>query len=170
MDGTRGSPYPFLMGKQSQRKCQPRDRAPRNGASTSTSAAFFAVYLSLSRHPPERQLKQRPATSSQFPALRVWASHPTQANPLQLPKLTACELLRASPSTMAWYDEDSWLTWALAPSPMAILVTVAFALLMPILLHTFLYRKAASATGLPTFLLVGPSGAGKTAFTMLVSC
>lgn len=71
---------------------------------------------------------------------------------------------------MAWYDEDSWLTWALAPSPMAILVTVAFALLMPIVLHTFLYRNAASATGLPTFLLVGPSGAGKTALTMLVSC
>ncbi|KAG9198633.1 hypothetical protein G6514_009748 [Epicoccum nigrum] len=68
---------------------------------------------------------------------------------------------------MAWYDEDSWLTWALSPSPMAMLVTVAFALLVPILLHTFLYRKAASATGLPTFLLVGPSGAGKTALTML---
>ena len=71
---------------------------------------------------------------------------------------------------MAWYDEDSWLTWALAPSPMAILVTVAFALLMPIVLHSILYRSAASATGLPTFLLVGPSGAGKTALTMLVSC
>lgn len=71
---------------------------------------------------------------------------------------------------MAWYDEDSWLTWALAPSPMAILVTVAFALLMPIVLHSILYRNAATSTGLPTFLLVGPSGAGKTALTMLVSC
>ncbi|KAF2999792.1 hypothetical protein E8E13_006072 [Curvularia kusanoi] len=68
---------------------------------------------------------------------------------------------------MAWYDEDSWLTQALSPNLSTILVTLAVALLLPIALHSFLYRKAASAAGLPTFVLVGPSGAGKTAFTML---
>lgn len=71
---------------------------------------------------------------------------------------------------MAWYDEDSWLTQALSPNLSTILITLAVALFLPILLHTFLYRKAASATGLPAFLLVGPSGGGKTAFTTLVRC
>lgn len=71
---------------------------------------------------------------------------------------------------MAWYDEDSWLTQALSPKLSTILVTFAVALLLPILLHYFLYRKAASETGLPTFLLVGPSGGGKTALTTLVRC
>ena len=71
---------------------------------------------------------------------------------------------------MAWYDEDSWLTQALSPNVTTILVTLAITLLLPILLHAFLYRKAASTTGLPTFLLVGPSGGGKTAFTTLVCC
>ena len=71
---------------------------------------------------------------------------------------------------MAWYDEDSWLTQALSPKLSTIFITFAIAIFLPILLHTFLYRKAASATGLPTFLLVGPSGGGKTAFTTLVCC
>lgn len=71
---------------------------------------------------------------------------------------------------MAWYDEDSWLTQALSPKLSTILITLAATLLLPILLHSFLYRKAAVATGLPTFLLVGPSGGGKTAFTTLVCC
>ncbi|KAJ4989921.1 srp receptor beta subunit [Stagonosporopsis vannaccii] len=68
---------------------------------------------------------------------------------------------------MAWHDEDSWLTQALSPTLSTILLTLAVALLLPIALHSFLYRKAAAATGLPAFLLVGPSGAGKTAFTTL---
>ncbi|KAF2684411.1 P-loop containing nucleoside triphosphate hydrolase protein [Lentithecium fluviatile CBS 122367] len=44
--------------------------------------------------------------------------------------------------------------------------TFLLAVLLPILLHQFLYRKAAPTT-LPTFLLIGPSGAGKTAFLTL---
>jgi signal recognition particle receptor subunit beta len=71
---------------------------------------------------------------------------------------------------MAWHDEDSWLTQALSPKPATILITLAIAIFLPILLHSWLYRKAASSTGLPTFLLVGPSGGGKTAFTTLVCC
>ena len=69
---------------------------------------------------------------------------------------------------MAWHDEDSWLTAAFSPNLTTILVTIIVALGLPILLHTFLYRKAAASTNVPTFLLVGPSGSGKTAFTTLV--
>lgn len=69
---------------------------------------------------------------------------------------------------MAWYDQDSWLTAAFAPHPTTIIVTLLVALLLPILVHSFLYRKAAAAAQLPTFLLVGPSGSGKTAFATLV--
>ena len=69
---------------------------------------------------------------------------------------------------MAWYDEDSWLTAALSPNLSTILITFLVAIGLPILLHSFLYRKAAASTSLPTFLLVGPSGGGKTAFTTLV--
>jgi len=54
-------------------------------------------------------------------------------------------------------------------NPIAILVTVLFALGCPLLLHYLLYRKAAAPTS-GAFLLLGPSGAGKTAlFTLLES-
>jgi signal recognition particle receptor subunit beta len=69
---------------------------------------------------------------------------------------------------MAWYDEDSWLTKAFSPNLTTILITFIVAIGLPILLHGFLYRKAATSATLPTFLLVGPSGSGKTAFTTLV--
>ncbi|KAJ4291690.1 hypothetical protein N0V90_009585 [Kalmusia sp. IMI 367209] len=67
---------------------------------------------------------------------------------------------------MAWYDEDSWATAAFAPKASTIAVTFVLALLLPILLHTFIYRKATPTT-LPAFLLIGPSGGGKTAFLTL---
>jgi signal recognition particle receptor subunit beta len=69
---------------------------------------------------------------------------------------------------MAWHDEDSWLTAAFAPKLSTMAVTLLVAILLPILLHQFIYRKA-TPTSLPAFLLVGPSGAGKTALTTLVS-
>lgn len=68
---------------------------------------------------------------------------------------------------MAWHDEDSWLTAAFSPNLTTILITILVALGLPILMHSFLYRKAAAATNIPTFLLVGPSGGGKTAFATL---
>ncbi|PVH98112.1 P-loop containing nucleoside triphosphate hydrolase protein [Periconia macrospinosa] len=67
---------------------------------------------------------------------------------------------------MAWYDEDSLLTAAFAPRLSAIVVSCLVALLVPILLHYFVYRKA-TPTAQPTFLLIGPSGGGKTAFLTL---
>ncbi|KAL5119179.1 hypothetical protein ACEQ8H_002887 [Pleosporales sp. CAS-2024a] len=68
---------------------------------------------------------------------------------------------------MAWHDEDSWLTAALSPTLSTILLTLVVAIGLPILLHGCLYRKAAAPASLPTFLLVGPSGGGKTAFATL---
>ncbi|KAF2729973.1 P-loop containing nucleoside triphosphate hydrolase protein [Polyplosphaeria fusca] len=70
---------------------------------------------------------------------------------------------------MAWYDEDSWLTAAFAPNIATIAVTLLLALVLPFLVHAFIYR-AQSPAALPTFLLIGPSGAGKTAFLTLTEC
>ncbi|KAF1976340.1 P-loop containing nucleoside triphosphate hydrolase protein [Bimuria novae-zelandiae CBS 107.79] len=67
---------------------------------------------------------------------------------------------------MAWYDEDSWATAAFAPRGSTIAITFLLAVLLPVLLHQFLYRKATPTT-LPSFLLIGPSGSGKTAFLTL---
>ena len=62
--------------------------------------------------------------------------------------------------------DDSWLTWSFTGSIPAILVTFLFSITVPILIHFFLYRKAAPKQ-LPTILLLGPSGGGKT--TLLTS-
>lgn len=55
---------------------------------------------------------------------------------------------------------------SLTPSPTVILFGLAFCLLAPILLH-FLYSTATPYTTLPSVLLLGPPGAGKTALTTL---
>ncbi|QIX01215.1 hypothetical protein AMS68_006732 [Peltaster fructicola] len=61
-----------------------------------------------------------------------------------------------------------WLTWSFSPTASAIAVTLLVSLLLPVLIHFYLYRKAASAV-LPAFLLIGPSGAGKTTLLTLFS-
>jgi len=62
---------------------------------------------------------------------------------------------------------QEWTTWAFSPTISAILVTLLISLLSPILIHTYLYRKAVAREA-PTFLLIGPSGAGKTTLLTLV--
>jgi signal recognition particle receptor subunit beta len=62
---------------------------------------------------------------------------------------------------MAWHDPDSWLTAAFAPRASTILVTFLLMILVPVLLHFFLYR-AAAAPATPSFAVLGPSGSGKT--------
>ncbi|KAH8729095.1 signal recognition particle receptor beta subunit-domain-containing protein [Phaeosphaeriaceae sp. PMI808] len=68
---------------------------------------------------------------------------------------------------MAWYDKDSWLTAAFSPTLPAIFVALAVVLILPIIIHKIQFWNATTSTGPPTFLLLGPSGAGKTAFTTL---
>lgn len=68
---------------------------------------------------------------------------------------------------MVWHDADSWLTLAFGPYLSTIVVTLVITLILPVLLHQFIYRRQTPAS-LPTFLLVGPSGAGKTAFLTLL--
>ena len=62
---------------------------------------------------------------------------------------------------------EEWLTWSFSPSISAILVTLLISLTLPVAIHYYLYKKAV-ARELPTFLLLGPSGAGKTALLTLV--
>ncbi|KAG6999338.1 signal recognition particle receptor beta subunit [Physcia stellaris] len=54
----------------------------------------------------------------------------------------------------------------MGPSPLAIVVTLIVALSIPLFLHLVIYRSTSSNT-LPSFLLIGPSGAGKTALLTL---
>ncbi|KKA19337.1 SRP receptor beta subunit (Srp102) [Rasamsonia emersonii CBS 393.64] len=70
---------------------------------------------------------------------------------------------------LAWDSIGNIATNLLDANPIAILVTVAIALGFPLLLHYLLYRTAASPKS-SSFILLGPSGAGKTAlFSLLES-
>ena len=55
----------------------------------------------------------------------------------------------------------------MGPSPLAIGIAILLVLSIPLFLHLVIYRSTSSTT-LPSFLLVGPSGAGKTALLTLV--
>lgn len=59
------------------------------------------------------------------------------------------------------------MTSLLDGNPIAILVTAFIAFGLPVLLHLIFYRTVASPP-LSNFLLLGPSGAGKTALVALV--
>jgi signal recognition particle receptor subunit beta len=64
---------------------------------------------------------------------------------------------------------EAWLTWAFSPTISAIIATLLVATLLPIIIHFYLYNTAKSGSSIPTFLLIGPSGAGKTSLLTLVS-
>ena len=68
----------------------------------------------------------------------------------------------ASSSTL-----KDWITWTFSPAISAIVLTLLISLISPVLIHYYLYRKAASKE-LPTFLLIGPSSSGKTSLLTLV--
>jgi len=63
---------------------------------------------------------------------------------------------------------QEWLTWSFSPSISAILITLLVSILSPILIHLYLYHKR-TVTTVPSFLVLGPSGAGKTSLLTLVS-
>ncbi|MCJ1319935.1 hypothetical protein MMC15_005271 [Xylographa vitiligo] len=67
---------------------------------------------------------------------------------------------------MSWSQSSSWTTILLAPTPLAIAVTLVIAVVTPLFLHFIIYRST-STTSLPSFLLLGPSNAGKTSLLTL---
>ncbi len=68
---------------------------------------------------------------------------------------------------MSWTHSQSWASSLMGPTPLAIGVAILLVLSVPLFLHLVIYRSSSSTT-LPSFLLVGPSGAGKTALLTLV--
>ena len=62
---------------------------------------------------------------------------------------------------------EQWLTFSWGPNIWAILIATIVALVLPLLVHLLVYRRTAP-TALPTFVLIGPTGAGKTALLTLV--
>lgn len=68
-----------------------------------------------------------------------------------------------------WSDQDGILTRLLSADPLTILIAFVVAFGLPILLHQYLYQTRKAGSVLPQFLLLGPSGAGKTSFFSLVS-
>lgn len=79
---------------------------------------------------------------------------PPQTTPLLLPSPSAHPILR-------------FIETIFTPSPAIILIGLAIVLFAPFLVHLFLTR-ATPYTSLPTILLLGPSGAGKTALLTLL--
>jgi hypothetical protein len=70
------------------------------------------------------------------------------------------------PAKGSW--DDSWAAWSFSPSISAILVTFLISITLPVIFHYYLYRKVAPKQ-LPTILLLGPSGGGKTTLLTSVS-
>jgi hypothetical protein len=70
-------------------------------------------------------------------------------------------------SQAGWDSVTGIATLLLGGNLIAIAIAIVIAFGVPILLHLVFYRAAASPPS-SNFLLLGPSGAGKTAFTTLV--
>ena len=69
---------------------------------------------------------------------------------------------------MDWSSPDSLVSRLLSGDPLAILIAFVVAISLPLLLHSFLYRASGKSAATPTFILLGPSGAGKTSLLTLV--
>jgi signal recognition particle receptor subunit beta len=69
---------------------------------------------------------------------------------------------------MAWHDPDGWLTYFLGPNLPAIIILFLTTLLIPVGLHLLIFRQRAPSQP-PSFLVLGPSGAGKTSLVTHVS-
>ncbi|OAP58792.1 hypothetical protein AYL99_06089 [Fonsecaea erecta] len=69
---------------------------------------------------------------------------------------------------MSWSSPESWATKLLSGDPVAIFIAVVVAIALPILVHLYLYTQTARAKVVPSFLLLGPSGAGKTSLVSLL--
>ena len=70
---------------------------------------------------------------------------------------------------MGWSSPDSWLTRLFSGDPIVILIAFLVTIALPSLVHLYFYAQTARTKTTPTFLLLGPSGAGKTSLVSLVS-
>ncbi|KAI9824949.1 MAG: hypothetical protein M1826_007201 [Phylliscum demangeonii] len=69
---------------------------------------------------------------------------------------------------MSWSSKaQTWASVLLGPSLLAVVISTIIAISLPLVVHFLLYRPS-SATSLPTFLILGPRGAGKTSFVTLL--
>ncbi|KAK5198103.1 hypothetical protein LTR99_009519 [Exophiala xenobiotica] len=69
---------------------------------------------------------------------------------------------------MGWSSPDSWPTRLFSGDPFAILIAFLVTISLPLLLHLYFYTQTARAKVVPTFLLLGPSGGGKTSLVSLL--
>ncbi|EXJ59571.1 hypothetical protein A1O7_03717 [Cladophialophora yegresii CBS 114405] len=69
---------------------------------------------------------------------------------------------------MGWSSPDSWLTQLFSGDPIIILIALLVTIALPSLVHLYFYTQNARSKVTPTFLLLGPSGAGKTSLASLL--
>ena len=69
---------------------------------------------------------------------------------------------------MGWASPDSWLTRLFSGDPVIVGIAFFVSLALPLLVHIYFYTQTARVKTTPTFLLLGPSGAGKTSLVSLV--
>jgi len=69
---------------------------------------------------------------------------------------------------MSWSSPHGWPTRLFSGDPVIILLALLVALTLPLALHFYFFTTSGRAAVVPTFLLLGPSGAGKTSLVSLV--
>ncbi|KAK5057846.1 hypothetical protein LTR84_011847 [Exophiala bonariae] len=69
---------------------------------------------------------------------------------------------------MGWSSPDSILTRLFSGDPLIIAIALLITFGLPVCLHLYFYTQANRTKSTPTFLLLGPSGAGKTSFVSLI--
>ena len=80
-----------------------------------------------------------------------------------------CGTIQDSVVKMDWSSKDSLLSKLLSGSPLAIVIAFVVAVGLPVLLHAFLYRTSTKSQIIPSFLLLGPTGSGKSSLKVLLS-
>ena len=77
------------------------------------------------------------------------------------------EDLEGSPN-MAWSAPEGWLTRLFSGDPVVIGLAFLISILLPLLVHLYFYATSKAASETPSFVLLGPTGAGKTSLLNLL--